>query len=224
MTAAEYMTEFSMWAINASPLVVTTPIMKCTSAAPPTPVGACAVALDSQDSHAACTLGASFGCYQNGSMWTSNGCRGEFTCNGYNVSCNVDGDGTHVCDCGSGKVTCAPTITDLQKAILLNTEVIAINQDVTPQGRPVSGHEDDLYVWARALSDGSVAVALYNQDDAKASISVDFSTLPAVGWGADTEVSVRDLWAHQDLPAATGSYGPVSVEAHATTLLRLTKA
>jgi hypothetical protein len=32
--AEEYMTEFSMWAISASPLTVTTPIMNCTSASP----------------------------------------------------------------------------------------------------------------------------------------------------------------------------------------------
>jgi hypothetical protein len=38
MTATEYKTEFSMWAIAASPLVVTTPIMTCTAApAPPGP-------------------------------------------------------------------------------------------------------------------------------------------------------------------------------------------
>merc|ERR1719262_2068129 len=39
MTADEYKTEFSMWAISASPLVVTTPIMNCSagvvSATPP---------------------------------------------------------------------------------------------------------------------------------------------------------------------------------------------
>ena len=29
MTSLEYKTEFSMWAMAASPLVVTTPIMKC---------------------------------------------------------------------------------------------------------------------------------------------------------------------------------------------------
>lgn len=31
MTAVEYHAEFSMWAISASPLVVTTPIMNCTN-------------------------------------------------------------------------------------------------------------------------------------------------------------------------------------------------
>lgn len=51
--------------------------------------------------------------------------------------------------------------------------MIAINQDVTPQGRPVVG--GDLTVWARQLSDGSVAVALYNEDDAPKDIGVDFA-------------------------------------------------
>ena len=31
MTSDEYVTEFSMWAISASPLIVTTPIMNCSS-------------------------------------------------------------------------------------------------------------------------------------------------------------------------------------------------
>jgi hypothetical protein len=31
MTAAEYETEFSMWAILASPMIVTTPILNCSS-------------------------------------------------------------------------------------------------------------------------------------------------------------------------------------------------
>jgi hypothetical protein len=44
MTAIEYKTEFSMWAIAASPLVVTTPIMNCTSPPAP-PVTSCKVQL-----------------------------------------------------------------------------------------------------------------------------------------------------------------------------------
>ena len=84
MTSLEYKTEFSMWAIAASPLVVTTPIMKCNK--------------------------------------------------------------------GNEGVTCAPTITDLQREILLNKEVLEINQDVTPQGRPVVGDgKSSLKYWARLL-------------------------------------------------------------------------
>jgi hypothetical protein len=47
---------------------------------------------------------------------------------------------------------------DIPTQVLLNTEVIAINQDITPQGFPtVPG---DSSVWSRNLSDGSIAVAL----------------------------------------------------------------
>jgi hypothetical protein len=42
-------------------------------------------------------------------------------------------------------------------------EMIAINQQSTPQGRPVK--DGDMTVWARQMEDGSVAVALYNEDD-----------------------------------------------------------
>jgi hypothetical protein len=52
MTAIEYMTEFSMWAIAASPLVVTTPIMNCTPGQP-SPGETCNISL----------VGATFPCY-----------------------------------------------------------------------------------------------------------------------------------------------------------------
>lgn len=216
MTDDEWKTEFSMWAISASPLVVTTPIMNCTNVSPH-PQGYCNVSLVSQHSVAACTKDTSFGCYLNGSMWTDNGCRGEFTCNSFDTVCDVDGDGTHVCACGN-ETQCVPWITPLQREILLNTDVLEINQDVTPQGRPVT--DGDLTVWARQLSDGSVAVALYNEDDTPASIKADFTSW---GWAATDTASARDLWLHQDLGTFTGSYGPVPVRPHQSIMLRLTK-
>merc|ERR1711976_609438 len=76
MTATEYKTEFSMWAILASPLVVTTPILNCSS---------------------------------------SDAINDKYT-----------------------PSTCKAELTDLQKEILLNTEVIAVNQDVTPAGTLLS--------------------------------------------------------------------------------------
>ena len=65
----EYKTEFSMWAILASSLVVTTPILNCSS---------------------------------------TDQIKGNFT-----------------------PTKCRPSITDLQKEILFNKEVIAINQERT---------------------------------------------------------------------------------------------
>lgn len=159
MTAEEYKTEFSMWAIAASPLVVTTPIMKCS---------------------------------------------------------------THN---GGGKVTCTPTITPLQREILLNKEVIAINQDVTPQGRPVTA--GNLKYWARVLSDGDVALAMYNEDDNINTFSFEFSTLVsggiAPGWDGDIVVSVRDLWKHKELGQFRSNTPTLSIPGHSTRLFRLSK-
>jgi alpha-galactosidase len=153
MTATEYKTEFSMWSISASPLIITTRIMNCTNTT------------------------------------------GVVTCNGW--------------------------LSDLQKEIMLNTEVIAINQDVTPQGRPIV--EGDFSVWARHLSDGSIAVALLNLNDQPADLLVEFLNL---GWPAGQSASVRDLWAHADLGTFKDQYPntPITVAPHETHLIRLTPA
>eukprot|EP00308_Calcidiscus_leptoporus_P013319 CAMPEP_0119370774 /NCGR_PEP_ID=MMETSP1334-20130426/17081_1 /TAXON_ID=127549 /ORGANISM="Calcidiscus leptoporus, Strain RCC1130" /LENGTH=209 /DNA_ID=CAMNT_0007387899 /DNA_START=42 /DNA_END=671 /DNA_ORIENTATION=- len=163
MTAAEYKTEFSMWAILASPLVVTTPLLNCSS---------------------------------------TDQIGGRFT-----------------------PGTCVPSLTPLQKEILLNAEVLAVNQDITPAGRLIAALAADsaAMVYARNLSDGSVAVALYNPADAAATGSVEFAQL---GWSTATSAAVRNLWAHRSEGVATGRYPAgrpgVAVGAHETVLLRLT--
>eukprot|EP01048_Picozoa_sp_COSAG05_P010063 COSAG05_NODE_866_length_6876_cov_11.223255_6_plen_134_part_00 len=68
-------------------------------------------------------------------------------------------------------------------------------------------------------ADGSVAVALYNEEDTPRSIGTSFA---ALGWPASTKASVRDLWAHSDNGTATGELKNVSVRAHATVVVRLT--
>ena len=147
MSPTEYKTEFSMWAINASPLLVTTPITNCSTG------------------------------------------------------------------------TCVPSLTDLQKEILLNTEIIAINQDVTPQGRPVvSGSSSKAAVWTRMLSDGSVAVALYNDNDKSVKGLFSFDEIKFGG-----PAVVRNLWLKKDMGTFNSSYGPVDVAAHETVVLRVRK-
>lgn len=213
MTATEYKTEFTMWAISASPLTVTTPITKCSGK------GNCTtVTLTKQISQAKCVQGVSFGCTADGTMFTDKGCRGEFTCNGHNVTCNVDGDGQHICPC-EPTTDCKPYITDLQREILFNDEVIAINQDHTPQGRPLT--EGDLTVWTRALSGGSIAVVLYNEEDDPKSIGFDSEM---IGLGAAVSISVRDLWEHKDLgPFTDGKFEAVSVAPHQALAFRVKK-
>jgi hypothetical protein len=215
-----------MWAISASPIQITTRIMNCTAPnSPPVPNGS--VALVEQLSKSPCIEGASFGLNaSNATMWTAAGCRGVFLCDGVNITADANGTGTHeyVCVAPSGPVTCTGWLSDLQKEIMLNTEVLAINQDSTPQGTPIVA--GDLTVWARWLSDGSAAVAFYNENDAPASISVNFAALGG-GWSASTRAAARDLWAHADLGTFTGRYpasGSVAVAPHETHLVRLTPA
>jgi len=220
MSATEYKTEFSLWAISASPLVVTTPIMNCSAGSPSInapswldTAAPCKVGLKKQLSHAPCHEGTSYGCAGNSTMWTDKGCRGTFVVDGSYVSCDTDRAGRHYC----APLSCVPHITELQKEILLNKEIIAINQDITPQGRPVM--EGDLTVWARGLTGGDVAVALYNEDDTAKAIGFKLSAV-----GAPATASIRDLWEHEELGKFTDTFPSVSVEAHGTVVLRLTKA
>eukprot|EP00041_Stephanoeca_diplocostata_P025698 m.678506 g.678506 ORF g.678506 m.678506 type:complete len:192 (-) comp22804_c2_seq17:458-1033(-) len=132
------------------------------------------------------------------------------------------------------QVTCKATLTDLQKEILFNDDVIAINQDITPQGRPIVTGNASL--WARFLSDDSVAVAFYNENDVAINVHLDFSSLAkmdplpvpsAATWSATTKATVRDLWAHTDGAAVTGGYpagdATLAVQPHEAKLFRFTK-
>jgi alpha-galactosidase len=89
--------------------------------------------------------------------------------------------------------------------------------DVTPQGFPLA--PNDSTVWARKMSDGSIAVALYNENDTPKSIGI--PSFVALGWSANAKVAVRDCWAHTDNGTALGSLKNVTVRAHATVVLRL---
>jgi alpha-galactosidase len=101
---------------------------------------------------------------------------------------------------------------------LLNKEILEVNQQVTPQGFPtVPG---DSTVWARTLSDGSIAVALYNEDDAPKAIG---TSLAALGWPSNAKATVRDLWAHTDNGTVVGALKNVTVRAHATVVVRLSR-
>ena len=101
MTATEYRTEFAMWAISASPLVVTTPIMIC---------GNESTNFTNQSG------------YMPGHMAPTP-----------SPQCPPP-----KCPANPPKGKCRGQLNEVQKTVLLNTEVISINQDDTPQGFPVA--------------------------------------------------------------------------------------
>jgi len=162
-------------------------------------VGTCSVTLTKQlSNNHPCVSGASaatFGCFDsNKTMFVSEGCRGVFECDGNTVSCDPDGSGgRHFCDCLRSTPTPAPG------------------------PGPVDG---DVLLWARHLSDGSVAIAVTNLDASAHDVIVPLSTL---GWADAGAVSVRDLWALKDLGTTTATVN-VTVSSHDTAVLKLRKA
>lgn len=102
--------------------------------------------------------------------------------------------------------------------ILLNSEIIAINQDVLgKQARKI--HDDrDVELYAKSLEDGSMAIGLLNRNDTAQSIV-------RVSWqelGIEGEWIIRDVWKHQDLGNFTG-YFEKAVLPHQCVVIRLRK-
>lgn len=100
---------------------------------------------------------------------------------------------------------------------LTNREVTALDQDAL--GQPARKVRDDgaQQVYARALADGSWAVALLNRGGATAEITFSPRRDLALAWD---DYTVRDLWQHRDL----GSYDipfTTEVTSHAVRLLRI---
>ena len=101
------------------------------------------------------------------------------------------------------------------RAILLNTDVIAVDQDrLGVQGHRV-WKDGDLEAWMKPLSDGRRAVLLFNRGTSPAPISVDWEKL---GYPARLKAQVRDLWAHKALAPAAGSVG-ATVQPHDVLML-----
>src|SRR5690606_18147433 len=84
-------------------------------------------------------------------------------------------------------------MTDDTKAIFLNREAIAIDQD--PAALPMRrvSLEGSTEIYQRPLHDGDLAVALFNRGDQPAEIGVTWASL-----GIDGQPrQARDLWKHE---------------------------
>ena len=102
------------------------------------------------------------------------------------------------------------------RSILLNKDVIAIDQDVLGiQGRRVR-KDGDSEVWMKPLSNGAVAVLLFNRGAALATITASADQLGA----RFTKVRVRELWTHKDKGRWTGSIS-ATVAPHDVAMFRI---
>lgn len=130
-------------------------------------------------------------------------------------------------DCAQMSLWCVLTSplvlgTDLRKIspqtleIVTNKEAIAINQDMTEQGRLISDFGNPLQVWSKKLNgkqSGERAVVLFNRTDNEANITVDFADIDL-----DSKASIRDIWQAKDLGNFTDFYIG-KVPAHGAVLL-----
>jgi alpha-galactosidase len=109
------------------------------------------------------------------------------------------------------------SMTAETKAILMNTEVIAVDQD--PLGVQASrvAKDGDYEVWARALRGGARAVVLLNRSTEPHEISVKWEQL---NYAPDMSARVRDLWRAADLPPAQGSFTAM-VPAHGVVMVKM---
>jgi len=101
------------------------------------------------------------------------------------------------------------------KAILLNKEVIAIDQD--PLGKQAApDRKGDLETWIKALADGGAAVGVVNLGSSTRTVAIRASDLQLAG----AMTHARNLWAHDEVQFVGGMYS-APVSPHATLLLRV---
>ena len=106
-------------------------------------------------------------------------------------------------------------MSEATKAILLNKEVIAVDQDALgKQASPVKN--GDMETWVKPLADGSVAVGVVNMGGSAAQATVNASDLHLPG----AVKSARDLWKHEDVRFTDGKY-TAEVPSHGVLMLRV---
>ena len=103
------------------------------------------------------------------------------------------------------------------KELLLNSEVLAVDQDA----KGVQGHrvweEGPLEIWVKPLADGGHAVGLFNRSESATKMTLDFKSI-----GAPASAKLRDLLDHKDLGTAQNSYS-AEVPKHGVVLVKVSK-
>lgn len=102
--------------------------------------------------------------------------------------------------------------------VLSNDDVLAVDQDPLGKAAGRIAKTDSIQVWARPLSDGTMAVGLFNTGRGKAKVTVNWSDL-----GLSGPQPVRDLWRRKDVGTHDKSF-TAEVLPHAAWLVKVGKA
>lgn len=108
-------------------------------------------------------------------------------------------------------------MSDSDKAILMNKDAIAIDQDPLGKQGDRLYESGDLDVWTKPLNGGRVAVGLFNRSWSVREVSVDLAQI-----GFKSGGTVRDVWKQRDLGHKSGVFTDTLVK-HGATLLIVSK-
>jgi alpha-galactosidase len=103
----------------------------------------------------------------------------------------------------------------LTTSIFSNDEVIAVSQDELGRQASRLAQADQVEVWAKPMSDGSLAVGLFNRADAEQRCTARWSDLGIAG-----SRTVRDLWRQRDLGTFDANF-TTTVRPHGVMLLEI---
>jgi alpha-galactosidase len=103
------------------------------------------------------------------------------------------------------------------RAILLNKEIIAIDQDVLGVQAHRASRTGDAEVWVRPINGGGRAVALLNRGTAAISITVTWQQL---NYPDHLRARLRDVWKAEDLGWAKTGYSAL-VPSHSVVVLKV---
>jgi alpha-galactosidase len=123
------------------------------------------------------------------------------------------------------------TMTAETRAILLNKDVIAVNQDKLGKAASRLAVNGETEVWARPLDGGAYAVGLFNRGAAEAEVSVKWADLGSGASAASNGTAsaaaaaarprvVRDLWAGADRGVMPEGFS-AKVAPHGVVMLRV---
>jgi alpha-galactosidase len=108
-------------------------------------------------------------------------------------------------------------MTAATKAILMNKEIIAVDQDgLTKPGKRLLT-DGKREIWLKQLKDGSKAVVLFNKQATEATLTLNFNDI-----NLTKKAKIRDLWAHANKGVFNGSYSAKAAP-HGVVMIRLTE-
>ena len=116
------------------------------------------------------------------------------------------------------------TANSITKNILQNPDLLAINQDYEGRGayrikvEPQWFHADEAFVLVKVLSDGDLAIGLFNLSDNSRELSLQLWDI-GLPYASGFSLSLYDCWEHKEIGNFKERFAP-TVPAHDCVIVR----